>query len=197
MMRAERGLRFDTPRMRFLDLAALLVLVATFPACDAGEDAPGTPGDSIGGLDSTAAAADSTIATAPAPATDGCRLIDEVALERAVGFDVVMNDNRTGNCVATPASGDAAATTVDFRVEPRLAAYDYFAAQSDATPVAGLGERAVWATLNETTGYVVAVRNDHSFVVGVGEADGVDAQSRALAEAVARLLLEAEMGDGI
>ena len=173
--------------MRILNLAAALALAAGLVACDVADDSPEPPADSIG-LENADPMPDSTIAGAT-PANDGCTLVDEAALERAVGFDVVMNDNTTGNCVVTPASGDAGETTIDFRIEPRLTPYDYFAAQPDATPIAQLGERAIWATLNESTGYVVAVLHGRSIVVGVGEADGVDEQSRRRAEAVARLLL--------
>jgi hypothetical protein len=176
--------------MRILSVAALLPLALLLGACDAGDDSAAMPADSIGSLENTDDIPDSAVVTTPPGANDGCAIIGQPALERAVGFEVVMNDNTTGNCVATPASGDASAPTVDFRIEPRTTAYDYFAAQPDATPIAALGERAIWATLNETTGYVVAVKQGRSYIVGVGEADGVTATSRRQAEAVARLLLD-------
>jgi hypothetical protein len=132
---------------------------------------------------------DSEETPGPISADAGCAVLDETALEGAIGYDLVMNDNTTGNCVATPASGAASLATFDFRIEPRTSAFDYFSAQPDATPIANLGDRAVWATLNETTGYVVAVTGSRAIVVGVGKADGVNAQSRRQAEAVARLLL--------
>ena len=171
--------------------AALLALIGT--GCDANgggdEMAADTAANPFGIPHDTDDTPDTTVVAGPISASDGCTIVDEAALERAVGFDVVMNDNTTGNCVATPASGSAAQPTVDFRIEPRTSAYDYFSAQPDASPIANLGERAIWATLNETTGYVVAVRDGESIVVGVGKADGVNAQSRRQAEAVARLLL--------
>ena len=161
--------------------AMTLVFLA---ACDGGDDE-----DVRAAADSTGdPAAASTTITAGGSGS-GCALVDEAALEQAVGFDVTMNDNSTGNCLATAASGAVTAPTIDFRSEPRTAAFDYFSAQPDATPVENLGDRAVWATLNETTGYVVAVSGDRSIVVGIGAADGVTADSRRQAEAVARLLL--------
>ena len=126
----------------------------------------------------------------PPSVSAGCAILEETALEQALGHDVVMNDNTTGNCVATPASGVAGAPTIDFRIEPRVSAYDYFSAQPDAEAIPNLGERSVWATLNETTGYVVTVTGGRSIVVAIARADGVTAESRRQAEAVARLLLE-------
>ena len=163
--------------------APLLALL--LGACDAGAPGADAPADSIGAIDSTAAAV-------PTSSSSGCARLPEALLERAVGFDVVMNDNSTGNCIATPASGAPADPTVDFRIEPRTAAYDYFSAQPDAEPVADLGDRAVWATLNETTGYVVAVRGGGSIIVGVARVDGIDAESRRIAEAVARTLIDSD-----
>ena len=164
--------------------------------CDAGDGSgEGAPADTaanpFGIPHDTDDHPDSIVAAGPISANDGCAILTEAQLEEAVGFDVVMNDNTTGNCVATPASGAPTDPTVDFRIEPRTTAFDYFSAQADAAPIANLGERAVWATLNETTGYVVTVAGGRSIVVGVGKADGVNAQSRRQAEAVARLLLEA------
>ena len=118
-----------------------------------------------------------------------CPLVAEAALEQAVGFDVVVNRSAGGNCIATPADGAVSAPTIDFRIEPRTAAFDYYSAQADATPIAGLGDRAVWSTVNETTGYVVAITGTSAVVVGIGKADGVNQHSRRQAESVARLLL--------
>ena len=171
--------------MRNLNEAARAFAAALLLAgCDGGRDDTGPPEESVATVDGAA-----TPDSGAAPVGRGCALIEEAALEQAIGFDVVMNDNTTGNCVATPATGAPNDPTVDFRIEPRTAAFDYFSAQSDATPIEGLAERAVWATLNETTGYVVAVRAGRSIVVGIGDADGVDDASRERAEAVARLLI--------
>ena len=92
-------------------------------------------------------------------------------------------------CSESPADGSATAPTVDFRIEPRAAAFDYYSAQAGATAVEGLGERAVWATVNETTGTLVVVTGARSIVVGIGKADGVSGESRTQAESVARLIL--------
>lgn len=178
--------------VRIAAASAALLAVVTLTGCDVANDDPDAVADTTNafGIESNDDVPDSIVPAGPVSADDGCTALDEAALEQAIGFDVVMNDNATGNCVATPASGDASAPTVDFRIEPRTNAFDYFSAQPDASPVANLGERAVWATLNETTGYVVTVSNGRSIVVGVGRADGVNAQSRRQAEAIARLLLE-------
>lgn len=159
-------------------------------ACDAGSDRPGTAADSTGMvLQNTDDVPDSAAAQGPITTGDGYAIVDEAAVEQAVGFDVVMNDNTTGNCVLTPASGDASAPAFDFRVEPRVSAFDYFSAQSDATPIDGLGDRAVWATLNEMTGYVVIVSGTRAIVTAVAKADGLVPSSRQQAERLARLIL--------
>jgi hypothetical protein len=181
-------------RGRTLRVAAAALLLGLAAGCDAGgpdaDTAADTAPNPFGIPHDTDDIPDSIEVPGPVSADAGCAIVDEAALEQAVGYDVVMNDNRTGNCIATPESGAASAATVDFRIEPRTSAFDYFSGQPDATPLANLGDRAVWATLSETTGYVVTVIGSRAIVVGVARADGVNAQARRQAEAVARLLLQ-------
>jgi len=172
--------------------AGLLAALLTLPSCDGG-DAPDAPGDA----DARGSAPTDTRARPgadgrSAPAASACSLADERRLERALGFDVAMNDNTTGSCVVTPADGSPGRPALDFRIEERTTAYDYFSAQADATPIEGLGERAVWATVNELTGNLVVVTGGRAIVVAIAEADGLTADSRRSAEAVARLLLPAQ-----
>lgn len=169
--------------------AVVMLGLSAVAACDAPSDGARTGTDA--GAD-TSSAADSTVAANNPTAGSTCAMVDEGAAERAVGFDVVMNDNTTGNCVLTPASGDPAAPAFDFRVEPRVSAFDYFSAQADATPIRGLGDRAVWATLNDMTGYVVVVDGSRAIVTAIAKADGLVPASRRQAEALARLVLAAE-----
>ena len=170
--------------------AAVAAAAIGMAACDAGSDRPDAAADSTGMvLSNTDHVPDSAVAQGPISTGDGCAIVDEAAVEQAVGFDVVMNDNTTGNCVLTPANGDPSAPAFDFRVEPRVSAFDYFSAQSDATPIDGLGDRAVWATLNEMSGYVVIVSGNRAIVTAVAKADGLVPSSRQQAEALARLVL--------
>ena len=176
--------------VRRLTGTAMMVGLCTLVACDAATDRA----DDSSAADSvtpgrTGSNPDMATPT-PGAARAGCAIVDERTVEQAVGFDVVMNDNSTGNCVLTPASGDPAAPAFDFRIEPRVTAFDYFSAQPDATPIPGLGDRAVWATLNEMTGYVVVVSGSRAVVTAVAKADGLVPASRRQAEALARVLLE-------
>lgn len=166
--------------MRAVLTVPVVLAALSLVACeDAGDRADLPPADGA-----PAAPADSTPL-----ASNGCAIVAEGDIEQAVGFDVVLNDNATDNCIATPADGSASAPTVDFRIEPRTNAFDYFSAQPDASPVLALGDRAVWATLNETTGFLVVVTGTRAVVVGIGKADGVNDHSRRQAEAVARILV--------
>lgn len=169
---------------------AMLLGLCTLASCDTANDGAddGTNQADTMTFDRSGDDPDTTT-PGPVTANAGCAIVDEAAVEQAVGFDVVMNDNTTGNCVLTPANGDPAAPAFDFRVEPRVTAFDYFAAQPDATPIRGLGDRAVWATLNEMTGYVVVVSGNSAVVAAVARADGLVPASRQQAEALARLLL--------
>lgn len=172
---------------------AILLGACALGACDAGENEAGTGADSVATapFPNTDHIPDSTVAAGPVSADAGCAIVEEGAVERIVGFDVVMNDNTTGNCVLTPANGDPAAPAFDFRIEPRVTAFDYFSGQPDASPIQGLGDRAVWATLNEMTGYVVIVQGSRAIVTAVAKADGLAPGSRGQAEALARLVLAA------
>ena len=171
-----------------LTLAAALA----FAGCDDGpEPTRGQSERTIAPDAATQAESPSESDPRSASARAGCSLLTEQQVEQALGYDAVMNDDRSGHCLVTPASGTSDAPAVDFKVESRVAAYDYFAAQPDAEAIAGLGERAVWATINDMTGNVVAVVGGRAVVVAVARADGLDRESRQQAEALARALVEA------
>jgi hypothetical protein len=176
---------------KYVATVGLLGLCA-LGACDAGDEGAdeGAASPNTVNFERMGEDPDTTVA-GPPTATAGCAIVDQAAVEQAVGFDVVMNDNTTGNCVLTPANGDSTAPAFDFRIEPRVSAFDYFSGQPDATPIAGLGERAVWATMNDMTGYVVIVSGNRTVVTAVAQADGLSARSRQQAEALARLILTA------
>ena len=171
--------------------APAMILLCVLAACEGDDDAR-TATDAAPAQ--TATVSDST--TARLAPTGACALVEEAAVEQAVGFDVVMNGNSTGNCVLTPASGEPAAPAFDFRVEPRVTAFDYFSAQPDATAIPGVGDRAVWATVNEMTGYVVIVDGGRAIVAAVAKADGLEPVSRRQTEALARVVLAAAMTEG-
>lgn len=126
----------------------------------------------------------------PASTEAGCAVLPADLLGRTLGYAVALNDNATGNCLVTAADGAPAAPAIDFRIESRTGAFDYFSGQPDAAPIPGLGDRALWATLTETTGTVVALVGTRTVVVSIAQADGVGANARRRAEAVARLLVE-------
>ena len=174
-----------------------LLLTLALLACDNGDES----GSETARVAREAPAGTGEEGEAPAPAgprstSDGCAILTEAEVEEALGFDVVMNDNATGNCLVTPADGSPSAPAVDFRLEPRTAAFDYFAAQPDATPIAGLGERAIWATLNEMTGNVVVVLDGGTVNVAIARADGLDDRSRRQAEALARTIVAKRQATG-
>lgn len=175
--------------MRTYIEAAVMLGLCAVAACDAPSDEART---GTGAGADTGQVADATVAGTVPTTGAACAMVEEAAAEHAVGFDVVMNDNTTGNCVLTPANGDPAAPAFDFRVEPRVSAFDYFSAQADAAPIRGLGDRAVWATLNDMTGYVVVVDGSRAIVTAIAKADGLVPASRRQAEALARLVLAAE-----
>lgn len=161
-------------------LRALALTAGVLGACDAGDDAAERTRARV------VPAAESATVAAP---NAGCAIATEPEVEDALGFDVVMNDNATGNCVITPADGSPAAPALDIRREHRTSAYDYFAAQPDASSVPGLGDRAVWATLNEMTGTIVVVTGDSALTIAIARADGLDPRARRQAEALARLII--------
>jgi hypothetical protein len=169
-------------------VVAPLALALALSACDAGDES---------GRESTREAPaapqgeDTVRSAAPAVRSigAGCAILTEQEVEAALGFDVVMNDNATGNCLVTAADGSPSAPAVDFRIEDRTSAYDYFSRQPDATAIAGLGERAVWATMNEMTGNVVVVLGGAVVNVAIARADGLDARARSQAEALARTIV--------
>ena len=174
---------------------AMLLGLCALAGCDAtndGADDGASPADTMT-FERMGADPDTTVAGPPS-ADAGCAVLDEAAVEQAIGFDVVMNDNTTGNCILTPANGDPAAPAFDFRIEPRVTAFDYFSGQPDAAPIPNLGDRAVWATLNEMTGYVVIVSGNRAVVTAVARADGLVPASRQQAERLARLLLASVRG---
>lgn len=179
------------PRLIDPRTTMMLPLLLALLACDAAED---TGRESARSLPDTAAYSDDPadeLPRRPGPVStrDGCAVITEAEVEEALGFDVVMNDNATGNCLVTPADGSPSAPSVDFRLEPRVSAYDYFAARPDAEPVPGLGDRAVWATMNETTGNLVVVLGGGTVTVAIARADGLDARARSQAEALATAIV--------
>lgn len=169
-------------------MAAGLALTLLFAACDGGADESRESARRLApesaGLEGGPATRDG------APSTGaGCALLTEEQVEEALGFGVVMNDNTTGNCLVTPDDGSPSGPAVDFRIEDRAAAYDYFAAQPDAEPIPDLGDRAVWSTLNEMTGNLAVVLGERAVVVAIARADGLDARARRQAEALARAIV--------
>ena len=170
----------------------MLTLVAlTLAACDAAPEPTRREAERTIAPDAdTDAENGSSSDPRPFSARAGCTLLTEQQVEQALNYDVVMNDDQGGHCLVTPASGASDAPAVDFKVESRVSAYDYFAAQPDAETIAGLGERAVWATINDMTGNVVAVVGGRAVVVAIARADGIDRESRQQAEALARALVE-------
>lgn len=174
---------------RTATLAHTLALTLLFTAC--GDDTPESREAARRMEPDTGATERGALAPDGAPMAPGCTLLAEERVEEALGFDVVMNDNSTGNCLVTPADGSPSAPAVDFRIEDRVAAYDYFAAQPDAEPIEGLGDRAVWSTLNEMTGNLAVVLGDSAVVVAIARADGLDARARRQAEALARAIVSA------
>ena len=167
-------------------------LALAFAACDAGpretrESARGIEPDTgaLASLDATPGVPNDPSATGRA-----CGLLTERQVEEALGFEVARNDNASGGCLVTADDGSPAAPTLDYRIEERTTAYDYFAAQPDADAVAGLGERAVWATMNDMTGQLAVITHGRAVVVAVSRADGLDTADRRQAEAIARAILE-------
>lgn len=176
-------------RLRPSHVAAGLALTLLSAGCDGGAD---ETRESARRLAPEPAALEGGPATRDAaPSTGaGCALLTEEEVEEALGFGVVMNDNTTGNCLVTPDDGSPSGPAVDFRIEDRATAYDYFAAQPDAEPIPDLGDRAVWSTLNEMTGNVVAVVGGRAVVVAIARADGLDERARQQAVALAHEIVE-------
>lgn len=177
-----RRLTSRVPRRTIARVCAFATLGALAgAACDASDEGVSerTRARAVGSTDSGAVAVTSA----------GCAIVGEADVEEALGFEVVLNDNSTGNCLITPADGSPAAPVLDIRREDRTSAFDYFAAQPDATPVSGLGDRAVWATVNQTTGSLVVITGESALVVSIARADGLDARERRQAEALARRVM--------
>ncbi len=172
-------------RMKTRLLVAVGALLAA-GGCDAGEESRGESARVPAAPDSGAVGAGAT-----GPMVAGCSIVPEAELEAALGFAVLMNDNAGGSCVITAESGSPGAPALDVRREDRTTAFDYFSAQADATPIEGLGDRAVWATLNEMTGSLVVVTRDSAVTIAIARADGLTPDDRRLAEAVGRLVVGA------
>ena len=80
-------------------------------------------------------------------------------------------------------------TTVDYRVAPGSAQFDFIAAQKDAQNITGLGDRAVWLGAGRTRGNLAVVRGNTAVLVTITDLSG-HRQLEQKARDLARLVLE-------
>ena len=138
------------------------------------------------------AAASSTATAASAPARNGCSYLSESQASAALGQPSRYRARQPtpAGCTIEPASGDVFhGTTVDFRVAPGTAQYDFLAAQKDADKITGLGDRAVWLGAGKTRGNLAVVRGNTAVLVTITDLSG-HRQLEQKARDFARLVLE-------
>jgi len=141
----------------------------------------------------TTASSTGTAATrASAPARNGCSYLSEAQASSALGQPsrYRLRQPTPAACTIEPASGDVFhGTTVDFRVAPGTAQYDFLAAQKDADKITGLGDRAVWLGAGSTRGNLAVVRGNTAVLVTITDLSG-HRQLEQKARDFARLILE-------
>jgi hypothetical protein len=158
--------------------AALLGLVACLKGPDRAADRPPANG----------ASSPATAAAAPG----GCSYLTEAQASAALGQESRYRPRQPtpAACTIEPASGDVFhGTTVDFRVAPGTAQYDFLAAQKDADKITGLGDRAVWLGAGKTRGNLAVVRGNTAVLVTITDLSG-HRQLEQKARDFARLVLE-------
>jgi hypothetical protein len=139
----------------------------------------------------------------PAPGvssrSDACGYITAAEASRVLGQSSQYRSpegapvGEGGHCILVPVSGDAFhGVSVDYQVSrggSSTKVYDFFAAQKQARPVPGLGDRALWLAAGRTRGNLVVVQD--SAVVSIGITDfRVRSDLRSRARAVAERVLE-------
>ena len=139
-----------------------------------------------------ATAASSTATAASAPARNGCSYLSEAQASAALGQPSRYRPRQPtpAGCTIEPASGDVFhGTTVDYRVAPGSAQFDFIAAQKDAQNITGLGDRAVWLGAGRTRGNLAVVRGNTAVLVTITDLSG-HRQLEQKARDLARLVLE-------
>jgi hypothetical protein len=142
--------------------------------------------------DHAPAAPSSTASAASTPARTGCSYLSEAQASAALGQPsrYRLRQPTPAGCTIEPASGDVFhGTTVDFRVAPGTAQYDFLAAQKDADKITGLGDRAVWLGAGRTRGNLAVVRGNTAVLVTITDLSG-HRQLEQKARDFARLVLE-------
>jgi hypothetical protein len=142
--------------------------------------------------DRSATTASSTTTAASAPGRNGCSYLSEAQASSALGQPSRYRPRQPtpAGCTIEPASGDVFhGTTVDFRVAPGTAQYDFLAAQKDADKITGLGDRAVWLGAGSTRGNLAVVRGNTAVLVTITDLSG-HRQLEQKARDFVRLVLE-------
>jgi len=163
-----------------VSVAAVSVVVA----CMKGPDRSAT--------DRTITTASSTATAASAPARNGCSYLSEAQASAALGQPSRYRPRQPtpAACTIEPASGDVFhGTTVDYRVAPGSAQFDFLAAQKDAEKITGLGDRAVWLGAGKTRGNLAVIRGNTALLVTITDLSG-HRQLEQKARDFARLVLE-------
>ena len=142
--------------------------------------------------DRTTTTASSTATAASAPARNGCSYLSEAQASAALGQQSRYRPRQPtpAGCTIEPASGDVFhGTTVDYRVAPGSAQFDFLAAQKDAEKITGLGDRAVWLGAGKTRGNLAVIRGNTALLVTITDLSG-HRQLEQKARDFARLVLE-------
>jgi hypothetical protein len=142
--------------------------------------------------DRAPAAPSSTASAASTSARTGCNYLSEAQASSALGQPSRYRPRQPtpAGCTIEPASGDVFhGTTVDFRVAPGTAQYDFLAAQKDADKITGLGDRAVWLGAGRTRGNLAVVRGNTAVLITITDLSG-HRQLEQKARDFARLVLE-------
>jgi hypothetical protein len=109
------------------------------------------------------------------------------ALGQASGYRL-ESPGPTGHCVLVPVSGDAFhGATVDYEVSHGTTAYDFLAAQAQAQPLSGLGDKALWLSAGRFRGNLAVIKGSDVLSLTISDfRSGSDlrARARALAEHV-------------
>lgn len=149
------------------------------------------------GPDRSAAERSTTAASGAAnaastPARNGCSYLSEAQASAALGQPSRYRPRQPtpAGCTIEPASGDVFhGTTVDYRVAPGSAQFDFLAAQKDAETITGLGDRAVWLGAGKTRGNLAVIRGQTAVLVTITDLSG-HRQLEQKARDFARLVLE-------